>query len=596
MDIVAHEDTDIDEGVSLGNSCEGQARMFSQGIGISAYVRFTKDKRVVLARDMDLSVISHGASTARISDIDFDEATNTAWQGNHLASLSETLISIPRSIWFNNRRKRDISLNINIILHIDNNIKENNELDVILEKVLRMCPVNTIICTHEKVARYLRDKSKTINLCCPPSLLTTSTAEEIDKLRRIYNWVWVEDSAARKTIVELKKNGFRTILVSTKDVSETALERLIDTSPDILCTTQPQLARELSARRIKTKRSSLSALRILHPRTIKQKIIDLRYKAFLSILSMIEKKTGKFITFHTRPIYAKDVTHLADTLVDTPSIAIILQGPILKKYDFTLETIRIYKKVYKGLVIIISTWEDEDALYLAKIRDEGVEIVLNKKPSLAGPLNVNMQIISAHNGVKRAKELGVQYVIKSRTDQRMYNKNILETLHNLIQYFPPSDRSGQKKRMLFISNMRKYQPYYLSDTFMFGDTDDVLQYWSTDLVGKDAEYAFFVPEVYFATEFFKSRGWPITWSIKATWEIYRECIITIDWSEVDLFWFKYNYFWEHRDYRYTQQHVPSTDYLRFHEWFNIFNNMENKTVRQGQEEFFRLLPPKKPLP
>lgn len=600
MDIVAHEDTSINKGVLLGNSCEGQAHMFSQGIGISAHVRFTKDKRVILAHDTDLSTISHRASKACISDMDFDEVTNTAYQGHHLASLSETLISVPRSIWFNNRRKCDISLNVNILLHVDTDINETREWDSILEKVLAICPEKTVICTNEKAARYLRGKSKTINLCPPFSRLPSSSTDEIEKLVRIYNWIWMEDNEADSvTIATLRKEGFRIILASEGALDEARLEELIDLSPDLLCTTEPQKAREILARHHVTSRQQNSIGKMfnkIHPLTIKQNLVSMRHSALLFILAVIEKKTGKFITFHTRPIYSKDITHAADTLVHTPSVAIVLQGPILKKYDFTLETIRIYKKVYKGLTIIVSTWENEEPIYLKKIREEGVEIVLNKKPAYNGPLNVNYQIVSAKNGVVRAKELGIPYVIKSRTDQRMYNKNILETLHSLTQYFPPSERSGQKKRMVFISNMRKYQPYYLSDTFMFGDTDDVLQYWSVDLVGKDAEYAFFVPEVYFATAFFKSKDWPITWSIKAAWEIYRDCITTIDWSEVDLFWFKYNYFWEHRDYRYTSQHVPSTDYLRFHEWFNIFSDMGNKTIRPGQEDFFRQPPPKKPQP
>ncbi|MBI5003530.1 hypothetical protein HZC00_00335 [Candidatus Kaiserbacteria bacterium] len=323
----------------------------------------------------------------------------------------------------------------------------------------------------------------------------------------------------------------------------------------------------------------------------------MRHELFLRALAFAERKSGRFITFHTRPIYSKDIVHVADTLVHTPSCAIVLQGPILKKYDFTLETIRTYKKVYPMLTIILSTWEDEDPVYLEKIRDEGIEIVLNKKPAYNGPRNVNMQIVSARNGIKRAKDLGVPYVIKSRTDQRMYNKNIIETLYNLIQYFPPGERSKQNKRIIFGHNTPKYQPYVFSDIFIFGDIDDMVEYWDTDLVEKDAQYPVFIAEMYLAYSYLKRKGWPMTWSIQAMWEIYRECIITIDWTEIDLFWLKYDYFWERHfwehKHRYNQKNTPSTDHLHFHDWFNIYSDMENKVITSQHEGFIRMQVPEK---
>ncbi len=50
----------------------------------------------------------------------------------------------------------------------------------------------------------------------------------------------------------------------------------------------------------------------------------------------------------------------------------------------------------------------------------------------------------------------------------MYNKNIFEIMTNLLNYFAPSERSRQRKRLLFTHGGNKYQPYMLPDVFVFG--------------------------------------------------------------------------------------------------------------------------------
>lgn len=66
------------------------------------------------------------------------------------------------------------------------------------------------------------------------------------------------------------------------------------------------------------------------------------------LLATYEHKTGTLLTFHTRPLYASDVTLTAYPLATVPSCAIVLQGPILHTENFTLETVRLYKKYIRG--------------------------------------------------------------------------------------------------------------------------------------------------------------------------------------------------------------------------------------------------------
>ena len=317
------------------------------------------------------------------------------------------------------------------------------------------------------------------------------------------------------------------------------------------------------------------------------KVFYLFYKKILERLLMdmlgyLEGKTGTLITYQLRPLYAKDFTATPDTLLRDPSCAIVIQGPLCAKNDFTLETIRLYKKIFPGSFIILSTWDDEDPAYLQKISAEHIEIILNKKPYCNGLLNVNLQLTSSRNGIQKAKELGARFSLKTRSDQRIYNKNIFESMTNMLDYFPPSERSGQNKRLVILHNSGKYSPYAFSDIFMFGDTDDMLSYWSAPLLEEDAAYTLFTPEGYLATTFLRKNGWLLDWTIENWWDICQECVITLDWTMIDLFFYKYDHFHHMQHQREYKAHVPADDLMPFTDWFNIFSNRANKKYTSQQ--------------
>ncbi|MES2006534.1 MAG: WavE lipopolysaccharide synthesis family protein [Patescibacteria group bacterium] len=291
-------------------------------------------------------------------------------------------------------------------------------------------------------------------------------------------------------------------------------------------------------------------------------------------LSFAEDHFDRFITFHLRPRHAHSMTTWrADDFSPLSHWAIVLQGPICIEQDFTLETIRLYKNMFPGIKIVLSTWEHEHAAYIEHmIAPEDIETVYNSKPAYPGPTNINFQIVSARAGVERAKELGAQYVMKVRTDQRIYEKNALEFITNTLEYFPASARSGQTKRLAFVHGLPKYSPYQFADLCMGGHITDMLEYWQVEEVKKGEASAFFVSEVYLATSFLTKKKWQFTWDTEQLWEIYRECIVPIDWYMLDLYWFKYERHREHRDRITYTVATPRLDLLRFSEWFNLISN------------------------
>jgi len=314
-------------------------------------------------------------------------------------------------------------------------------------------------------------------------------------------------------------------------------------------------------------------------KTIRWHLGSLKYKFLMWLLATWEHRTGTLLTFHTRPLYASGVTHASHPLVTPPSCTIVLQGPILHTEHFTLETVRLYKKIYPWAHIVVSTWEGEDT---REIEEENVEVLYNSFPAYRGPYNVNLQIISAREGVRKAKELGTQYTLKTRTDQRMYNPNIFEGMVNALTFFPAGQLSKQHSRLLFATGGHVYRSALLPDMFVFGDTHDMLEYWDAPLVPEDAPNpgndTIFRPELYLGSTFLSKKGWQLDWTVAQMWDIYRECFVFFDWSEIDLYWYKYRRYSEHEERKCYESGSSANNLMGFMQWFNIISNKENKKI------------------
>ena len=304
------------------------------------------------------------------------------------------------------------------------------------------------------------------------------------------------------------------------------------------------------------------------------------------LLKKLEHMTGSLLTYHARPLYAKGLGYSADPLIKSPSCAIVIQGAILHTEQFTLETVRMYKKMYPFAHIIVSTWEHEDCAQMET--EEGVHIIYNRKPEYNGPYNLNLQITSAPAGVTKAKELGAEFTLKTRTDHRMYNRNAFETMTNMLNYFKPSERSNQKKRILLGTGGNVFRPYLIPDMFVFGDTDDMLELWSAPLVPPDAPhpggYKTFIVELYLGIRYFTKKGWGLDWTTQQMWDIQRECLVTLNWSDLDIYIYKYFRYREFGELRNYQEYVPGAERVGFEAWFNIFSNKENKLIPENSEK------------
>jgi len=294
-----------------------------------------------------------------------------------------------------------------------------------------------------------------------------------------------------------------------------------------------------------------------------------------------ERYSGKFYTNHTRPIKEKDITFFSQEGSRAISIAVVIQGPLLKTHDFTLETVRLYKKIFPKAMIIVSTWEDEHQPYVDKIEKEGVYVIRNKKPISPGIVHINYQLTSTAAGIKKARTLGAAYVLKTRTDQRMYSVNALRYFDAISQSFPLTIPTAQKNRLVAVSmNTFLYRPYSVSDMIMYGSIGDMERYWCIPL----SEEKNMLPVVHSMVQwsranhaeallcctFLKSLGHEPRFTLKDSWEVYRDHFCIIDKESIDLYWYKYDKDKEYRRVKYDQAYTDQE--VTFREWLLLLRD------------------------
>ena len=326
--------------------------------------------------------------------------------------------------------------------------------------------------------------------------------------------------------------------------------------------------------------------------------------------SIIDKESGfvidntknNYLTFHLRPKKAENF-NLESTCKIDEKIAIIIQGPIQEKFDFLKNTLEIYKKIFKNSIIIISTWKSEDIEKINTLKDENIYILFNDEPEKSQS-NIDHQIFSTNIALKFAINHNAKYSIKTRADVRI-NKSNLETFFiSLIKTFPVKSNSLIKSRIVVPSLITfKFRIFSLSDIVMFGETNDLLQYFDLELF-RDGLKKFdldekkllknetpVVAEIFLCARFINKLDNSISWNLESWWDSLKNYFCIIDNSSLDLFWHKYDWNYEYRYIRtYSDKFARAVD---FQDWLSLYNNSKNNWRKSSDEhekydEFLKL--------
>ena len=264
-------------------------------------------------------------------------------------------------------------------------------------------------------------------------------------------------------------------------------------------------------------------------------------------------------------------------------ISIIVQGPIIRKNNFTLNSINLYLRNCNSN-IILSTWENElSNLEIKSLKKKGVNVLINKLPEIKGPSNLNYQILSTLNAIKISKLKKNNFIIKTRTDFRIY---LEEFDIKILKLFNNFKQTNKFLKIGSTNSTLQNRLFSVSDNLMFGATNNLYDYFSriysnkeylnfNIFLKKQKKEKFFLkesyicfPENFLCYNYLKFKlNRKIKYNSKNYLDSLKKYFVIIDNSILDIFWYKYNHQYEYRekDFSLNKKNYP----LRLLDWINL---------------------------
>ena len=337
------------------------------------------------------------------------------------------------------------------------------------------------------------------------------------------------------------------------------------------------------------------------------------HESFMNLVCMsMERKAGCFCRYRLYPIQTEENCTGSHIKTDTEigELAIILQGPVDTKYSFTLETVRFYKRIFPGSILILSTWDSTSDELIEEFKREGCEVVINKSFSFSGLNNINYQLCTSLSGLKKARELGAKYCIKNRSDLRIYKEFSFEFMKSLLEMMPlkfkETDKVPQRGRIITLNGFsgQLFFPYWLQDFLYFGFTEDLINLFSIDYDNRmgmsvaeskkvlnnlknGKEFCELLPPEIYITKQYLSKYVKLDDNVKSYWDAVRRYFIILDFENLNIIW-QNKYGLYSSQFEYSAGSFVEDPYRNF-TFSNFINVYQNRYVHSDYYEKAREL-------
>lgn len=290
-----------------------------------------------------------------------------------------------------------------------------------------------------------------------------------------------------------------------------------------------------------------------------------------------------FLSIILRPKFHSDIKYIS---YKNPKnkFGFVIQGPITGQKKFLIESLKIYKKIFKNVYIVLSTWENEN-LHFNELKPLCDHLIINKMPIDKGVGNINLETTSTFYGLKHLKKKKIEYCLRTRTDCRIYNPRSFIFLKNLLNNFPIKKRLNTKikSRILACSSYScKYKLYGITSILLFSKTSELLKYFVSEpyelgckKIGvnktsymKNNNYV--IGESYLCASFLNRIGIKVEWTMQHWETMLKEIFCIFDASSVDFYWNKYERIFEQR--RGTNYSFYDNRNLTFADWLTIYSS------------------------
>ena len=298
---------------------------------------------------------------------------------------------------------------------------------------------------------------------------------------------------------------------------------------------------------------------------------------------------GDFVASYDLRADNREFRRLEFVNYDHGDTAIILQGPLGNDLSVLYRSIRNYLGFYSKARVIVSTWESSSMVDLTRFLgglEEAqrlrCEVIVNSPPNFPGISNTNMQIISTRSGLLRAKELGMSFALKSRTDQTLLNLNALDKLKKALFQNVEKATGPFSQIVIGSRNTFLFRPYSYSDMLQFSTTDTLIEFWNVNLdLRKDLSLSQVVTpldwsklnmvEVYLSRSYLSRLGFDPQFNFRSHLEALTKYFKVVDSAAIGFLWNKYSYnqkSWSKLNFPYTTYEISEFD------WEQIYENPE----------------------
>jgi len=254
-----------------------------------------------------------------------------------------------------------------------------------------------------------------------------------------------------------------------------------------------------------------------------------------------------------------------------PKIGIVIQGPISNPIILN-ETLAIYRRNFPNSPISLSTWKDDQYLPSINVGNE-ISVIENTYPENPGISNLNFQAVSTVAGINSLKNSGCDFVLKTRTDQVLYNSRALDLIYDR---FIKAQLKEFERILTTDFNSFLFRAYSPSDQLMFGKVETLSILWSSYMSSdsrKSSDDIEDFAERKLVRAYIGALGIPFENTLKQSLEIYRDLYAFIDNEELDLFWHKGTY--RVLRSRFPQQYFPSLDsFVRYSDWLRLQSDLD----------------------
>jgi hypothetical protein len=288
---------------------------------------------------------------------------------------------------------------------------------------------------------------------------------------------------------------------------------------------------------------------------------------------------------------------LTKTINKYPNIGILIQGKIVNEGTELIETLKRYISMFPNIQVVISTWAISAELKY-KLENLGAKLVLSNEIEYPGTGNINLQIQTTRAGIKAFSD-DIEFVLKTRTDMRIYDPLALDYLNSIFQRYGKTEKNT---RILVPSfGSMKFRCYSASDQLQYSTKECLIDFWSCDFMSdegnraldNDGEYleisrpSWAVGGIQFAEEFLITQNMlrkniQPDYTLAQSLRVYREDFVIINENNLDLVWIKNSKRELHNRSKHQTRSIsliPLTDW----EWESLNTNYDfflSKSIRE----------------